>query len=94
LERDEALSTAERRVVDEIAGRRDELIGLLTDLIAFDTTAREVDDPPRDEAALQGYLAGRLSGRRCGHRPVGATARGRREHEDGAGRARHRPHRV
>ena len=60
MEQDGALSAAERRVVEEIAGRRDELIGLLTDLIGFDTTAREVDDPPRDEAALQGYLAGRL----------------------------------
>jgi acetylornithine deacetylase len=55
-----AVTTAEQRVVDEIAGRRDELVALLTDLIAFDTTAREVDDPPRDEAALQGYLGDRL----------------------------------
>ncbi len=66
MESGEALTAAERLVVEEIGGRRDELVGLLTDLIAFDTTARDVEDPPRDEAALQGYLAGRLA-------DVGAT---------------------
>ena len=30
---------------------------LASALIAFDTTAREVGDPPRQEAALQAYLA-------------------------------------
>ena len=34
-------------------------------LIAFDTTAREVGDPPRDEAALQEYLAERPARRRA-----------------------------
>jgi acetylornithine deacetylase len=55
-----ALNEAERRVVDEIAERRDELVALASDLIAFDTTARHVGDPPRDERALQEYLAARL----------------------------------
>lgn len=55
------LSDAERRVVIEISNRRDELVSLAADLIAFDTTARSVGDPPRDEAALQEYLATRLA---------------------------------
>jgi acetylornithine deacetylase len=47
--------------MDEIAQRRDELVTLASDLIGFDTTAREHnDDPARDEAALQKYLAARL----------------------------------
>jgi acetylornithine deacetylase len=54
------LNEAERAVVNEIERRRHELVGLAADLIAFDTTVREPDDPPRDEAALQEYLAGRL----------------------------------
>ena len=56
-----SLTEGERRIVDEIASRRDELVALAGDLIGFDTTARERDDdPPRDEAALQKYLAARL----------------------------------
>lgn len=55
-----ALSETERRLIDEIADRRDELVELASKLIAFDTTARHVGDPPREEAALQEYLAGRL----------------------------------
>jgi acetylornithine deacetylase len=55
-----ALTDRERGVCDEIAARRDQLVGLATDLIGFDTTAREVGDPPRDEAALQSYLGERL----------------------------------
>ena len=55
-----ALNKVERRLVDEIAERRDDLVALASDLIAFDTTARHVGDPPRDEKALQEYLAGRL----------------------------------
>jgi acetylornithine deacetylase len=55
------LTGAERRVVDEIAHRRDELIALTSDLIGFDTTTRAYDsEPARDEAALQEYLATRL----------------------------------
>lgn len=45
---------AERRVIDEIARRRDELIDLITDLVGFNTTTRAYDtEPARDEAALQ-----------------------------------------
>ena len=58
---DQAPTETERRVMDEIARRRDELITLASDLIGFDTTARQQnDDPPSDEAALQKYLAARL----------------------------------
>ncbi len=55
------LTDAEQRVCDEIASRREELVDLAGSLIAFDTTAREVGDPPRQEAALQQYLAARLT---------------------------------
>ncbi|MBW3633531.1 MAG: ArgE/DapE family deacylase [Chloroflexi bacterium] len=55
------LTDSERQIMDEIARRRDELVALASDLIAFDTTAREHnDDPAREEAALQKYLAARL----------------------------------
>lgn len=54
------LSELERRVTEEIAEGRDELVGLASALIGFDTTAREVGDAPREEATLQEYLAGRL----------------------------------
>ena len=50
----------ERLIVDEIDRRRDELVELASALIRFDTTAREPHDPPREEAALQSYLADRL----------------------------------
>jgi len=55
------LSEIERRVTDEIGRRGDELVELASALIRFDTEAREPDDPPREEAALQEYLAGRLA---------------------------------
>jgi acetylornithine deacetylase len=51
------LTDAERRVCEAIEARPDDLVSLATALIAFDTTARNVGDPPRDEAALQEYLA-------------------------------------
>ncbi len=55
------LTESEQRVIDEIAHRRDELIGLTCDLIGFDTTTRTYDsEPARDEAALQEYLAERM----------------------------------
>ncbi len=54
------LTAAERRVCEAIAAGRDELVGLASALIGFDTTAREVGDPCRDEVPLQEYLAGRL----------------------------------
>src|SRR5437763_1819987 len=55
------LSADERRVLADVESRRDELVSLAADLVAFDTTARSVGDPPRDEAALQEYLAERLA---------------------------------
>ena len=56
-----ALDADERRLVDAIAARSDELVALLCDLIAFDTTSRDrPDEPARDEAALQAHLAARL----------------------------------
>ncbi|MBV9807841.1 MAG: hypothetical protein JO286_11695 [Solirubrobacterales bacterium] len=45
---------------DEIAAGRDQLVALASALIAVDTTAPEVGDPPRDKARLQGYLGERL----------------------------------
>ena len=54
------MNELERRVLKRIEAGRKELVELASDLIAFDTTARAVDDPPREEAALQEYLAERL----------------------------------
>jgi acetylornithine deacetylase/succinyl-diaminopimelate desuccinylase-like protein len=53
-----SLTDAERRVCDAIG--RDDLVELAGALVSFDTTTREVGDPPREEAALQAHLAGRL----------------------------------
>lgn len=55
------LTEREREVCESIASRRSEIVELASDLIGFDTTARQVGDPPRDEAALQTYLGGRLT---------------------------------
>jgi acetylornithine deacetylase len=55
-----ALTDPEQAIVEAIAARREDLVELATELIAFDTTARNVGDPPRDEAALQDHLASRL----------------------------------
>ncbi|MEJ7570078.1 MAG: ArgE/DapE family deacylase [Gaiellaceae bacterium] len=54
------MNALEQRVLAEIERRSDDLVALAGDLIRFDTTAREPDDPPRDEAALQRYLGERL----------------------------------
>jgi acetylornithine deacetylase len=56
-----ALTEVERRVCEAIAERRDELVELASALIAFDTTAREVGEPARQEAALQELLAERMA---------------------------------
>ncbi|MBA2537907.1 MAG: ArgE/DapE family deacylase [Actinobacteria bacterium] len=57
-----SLDALEQRVADEIGRGSDELVALAGDLVRFDTTTRVgVDDPPRQEAALQQYLASRLS---------------------------------
>src|SRR5690349_3641528 len=55
-----ALSDEERSVCAAIGSRQDELVALASALIGFDTTARAPGDPPRQEAALQDYLAERL----------------------------------
>lgn len=55
------LTDRERRVCKSIAAERDRLVDLAGRLVGFDTTARQVGDPPRQEAALQEYLAERLS---------------------------------
>jgi acetylornithine deacetylase len=55
-----SLSDAERAVRDLIEQRTGDLVALASELIAFDTTARNVGDPPRQEAALQELLAERL----------------------------------
>lgn len=57
------LTDLERQVFDEVARRRDELVELASELIRFDTEARQPGDPPRQEAALQSYLAARLAAR-------------------------------
>jgi acetylornithine deacetylase len=54
-------SPLERELVEEIAGLEGEIVALATQLIGFDTTARDVGDPARDEAALQSSLAERLA---------------------------------
>ncbi len=55
-----SLSDGERRICDAVAERRDELVALASELIGFDTTARTVGEPPREETALQEFLAERL----------------------------------
>ncbi|HLJ02195.1 MAG TPA: M20/M25/M40 family metallo-hydrolase [Solirubrobacteraceae bacterium] len=54
------LTDVERAVCEAIADGRDQLVGLTSALIAFDTTARNPGDPPRQEAELQSHLADRL----------------------------------
>jgi acetylornithine deacetylase len=51
----------EAEVVGEIERRGDDLVELLATLVRFDTTTRaKPDDPAREEAALQAFLANRL----------------------------------
>ena len=54
------MSALEKRVVTATRERRDELLSLLSTLVACDTTARHKGDPARDEAKLQELLAARL----------------------------------
>jgi acetylornithine deacetylase len=53
-------SALEERAVAAVRDGRDELVALVSDLVAFDTTARNPGDPPRQEAELQHYLRRRL----------------------------------
>ena len=55
-----ALDAREASVCAAIESGRDELVALASKLVAFDTTARNPGDPPRDEARLQEFLAARL----------------------------------
>ena len=54
------LSSAEERIVELVREGRDELVALVAELVALDTTARFVGDPPRDEVRLQQTLGARL----------------------------------
>ena len=56
-----SLTELERRVVARIAGAEDELVALASILIAFDTTTHAIGDAPREEEALQRFLAERLA---------------------------------
>jgi acetylornithine deacetylase len=55
-----ALDAREEAVCAAIDNARDELVALASRLVAFDTTARNPGDPPREEAPLQELLAARL----------------------------------
>jgi acetylornithine deacetylase len=55
-----ALTPLEQQVVEHLAAREQELVGLLQELVGFDTTTHEQGTPPRQEAALQHHLARRL----------------------------------
>lgn len=54
------MSSVEERVVARIREGQDELVGLVGELIACDTTARDPGDPARDEEKLQRLLAARV----------------------------------
>ncbi len=57
----EALRSAlEERVVAAVREGQEELVGLVSELVAFDTTARNPGDPARQEAELQACLKRRL----------------------------------
>jgi acetylornithine deacetylase len=58
---DGGLDADERALVERVAQRRDEIVTLACELIAFDTTSRgNAEEPAREEAALQRALADRL----------------------------------
>ena len=54
------LSPLEQRVVDAVAARREALVALTRELVAFDTVTHTAGDPPRQERALQEHLAALL----------------------------------
>ncbi|MGE5229197.1 MAG: M20 family metallopeptidase [Deltaproteobacteria bacterium] len=53
-------SAFEERVVAAVREGEQELVALTSELVAFDTTARNLGDPPRQEAELQEHLRRRL----------------------------------
>ena len=57
----EPLDAHEKGVVASIREARDEIVALASELISYDTTARDPGAPARDEAFLQGALARRLA---------------------------------
>ena len=60
-----SLDADEQALVDDLAARRDDIVVLACELIAYDTTSRAgPGDPAREEAALQQALADRLAA--CG----------------------------
>jgi acetylornithine deacetylase len=63
----ETRTALEDKVVEAARASRDEVVGLLAELVACDTTARMPGDPARDEEKLQRLLAARLEG--LGARP-------------------------
>jgi acetylornithine deacetylase len=50
----------ESKVVELVRAGRDELVALVSELVSYDTTARNVGEPARDEVKLQAALADRL----------------------------------
>ena len=54
------MKALERRLLQEVEDRRDDLVELASTLIGFDTTARDPGEPAGEEAALQQHLASRL----------------------------------
>ncbi|MDQ5832426.1 MAG: hypothetical protein M3550_05115, partial [Actinomycetota bacterium] len=58
-----ALSALEVRVCEHIARRQDKIVELLSTLVGFDTVTHTPGAAPREEAALQGFLAERLAAR-------------------------------
>ena len=58
----EPLNTQEERILEAVRDARDEIVALASELIAYDTTARNPGDPARQEAELQASLARRLAG--------------------------------
>ena len=57
----EPRSALEEKVVEAALGVREEVVGLVTKLVAYDTTARLPGQPARDEEKLQRVLAARLA---------------------------------
>jgi acetylornithine deacetylase len=54
------LSPVEQRVVDAVGARREAIVALTRELVAFDTVTHTPGAPPRQERALQDHLAALL----------------------------------